>query len=83
MALTAATTRVLSTLECADVHSASAHSGDSNMLTPCLWCHHLPDDHVRTRTERYCMRCDCRYYAHAKPKLAANRLVGILRRRKN
>jgi hypothetical protein len=50
------------------------------MLTPCLWCHHLPGDHVRAGKERYCRRCDCRYYAHAKPRLAANRLVGRLRR---
>ena len=39
------------------------------MLTPCLWCHHLPDDHVRAGKERYCTRCDCRYYAHARPGL--------------
>ena len=61
--------------------SASAHSGDQTMLTPCIWCHHLPDDHVRAGKERSCTRCTCRYYAHAKPKLAANRLVGRLRRK--
>ena len=42
-----------------------------------------PKDHATAGKERYCTRCDCRYYAHAKPKLAANRLVGRLRRRKN
>jgi hypothetical protein len=52
------------------------------MLTPCIWCHHLPDDHVRAGKERYCTRCTCRYYATAKPKLAVNRLVGRLRRTK-
>jgi hypothetical protein len=50
------------------------------MLSPCLWCHHLPEDHVRVGKERPCTRCTCRYYAHAAPKLAANRLVGRLRR---
>ena len=36
------------------------------MLSPCIWCHHLPEDHVRDGKERYCTRCTCRYYAHAK-----------------
>ena len=42
--------------------------------------HHLRDDHVFTRTEHYCTRCTCRYFAFLKPKLAANRFVGRLRR---
>ena len=50
--------------------------------TACMWCHHLRDDHVFTRTERYCTRCTCRYFAFLKPKLSANRFVGRLRRRK-
>ena len=34
------------------------------------------------RKERYCRCRDCRYYAHAKAKLAANRFVGRLRRKR-
>ena len=41
--------------------------------TPCMWCHHLPDDHVFTCTERYCTRCVCLYYASAKPRRSVNR----------